>query len=225
MTRDWNTVLTTEGLILKLSCKRSARQFVTVATLPWKGSDRLMPARTESPWEVCMCSSRRPFCQIWSSSPPTQTPRTGWSAPPPPPPVAALLLQTSSHLCPSARSTTSLSVCTTWVTDARLILCIAVFILDLLGPSGLTGADWDHLCAGVRSDSWSLSYSSLGHSPLSQSGCDDALVWRLKRGGGWHTRVTLVLSSLTADLIQTACQTATRFCLGPVQIPSLSFSS
>ena len=37
-----------------------------------------------------------------------------------------------------------------------------------------------------ETDFWLRSGSCLGRSPLSQSQCEDALLWRLKRGGGSH---------------------------------------
>lgn len=64
-----------------------------------------------------------------------------------------------------------------------------------------------------------MSGSNLGHSPDSQSGCDDALLWRLKRGGEWHTGWTL---SLTLNLFMAHCrpqpvdcQPTTLVCLDP----------
>ena len=49
------------------------------------------------------------------------------------------------------------------------------------------------VCRWRQTDSWLRSGGSLGSFPLSQSGCDDALSWRLKRGEEWHTQVALNL--------------------------------
>ena len=46
--------------------------------------------------------------------------------------------------------------------------CLLLFWADLHNPSGVIAVDSDHLCAELGS----------------QSGCDDALLWRLKRNSG-----------------------------------------
>ena len=96
------------------------------------------------------------------------------------------------------------------------LLFLSLFWVDFsnfLTDCWLIAVDSDHLCAGGgETDSWLRSGGSPGHFPLSQSGCDDALLWRLKEPGTvlrWFWLSLWICPWLTEDLVPSDCQTET----------------
>ena len=71
-------------------------------------------------------------------------------------------------------------VCSSPIVRLAIFLCLGWF------SSGLIAGDSEHLCTGGETDSWLRGGSSLGRYPPSQSGCDDSLFKRVRRGEKWH---------------------------------------
>ena len=113
---------------------------------------------------------------------------------------------------------------------------VAVQLFDLLYflylgwfSSWLIAVDSDHLCTGgTETALWLRSGSSWGHSPPSQSGCDDALFER-QLGNGTQVALPLILnlkwalarSESAPDFLRTwfLFRSLARLCLGPMCSP------